>query len=1735
MPGLGYQVDPTFSEVAVTLEPSDRSTLPSAEFEVEQTVVKESDGLLTLGIHLTAPHTSGTTPVWVQYNVAGGSAVLGEDYRILSPYSVGTTGFVSFVYDFLDPADDRIRLTRSFTIELLNNQRKQTNRTLVFELSYPTASIPVVTNTYNFFDDEGGIEVLTNTFQAATLFRLTTRRFHWIEIQDEDAALVSVQAVKPFAYEQGALPSAFRIFRTGADGYDEPMEVKFQIGGTAAEGSDFQTIGRSIVIPAGQMDITVPVLPVDDLAYEGPETVTLTLVSAKGGTISVENSATVIVVDDDGAIEFAESEFHFSERAGVVQVPIRRSGDLSVSQSVNFSFQAGTAVANVDYEASPGTLTFLPGEQLKTVSLRLIDDDVAELPKLVELRLSNISGGVSLAGQTRTTVFIESDDTGFVFATNRYAVAEFDGGGIEVKVLRTGDADGGASVRVGLVTNAADSAVLGVDLLDASTVLTFLDGETSKKLTLVPIEDDLLEGDESITLVLTDPVNGVVSPETSSAKLLVRDDDCTLELSAAETRVWEQHKTVRVKVIRNGGALNAVAVDYSTSDGTAWAGKDYTAKTGTLIIDGEQIFRRTDGSGLLGVREGSTEGFIDIPVLDDAIGEPNENFTVQLSNVRPVSPSRRLESVTLTQPTRQDVVILDNEQPGRVDHEYAPSLVFTQHEDGDTNGLALEAPVNAIALLPNGRAIIGGEFTEINDFTYRHIARLSLEGELDLGFDPGVGTDGSVNALATSDDGRIFLAGAFRTVHGVSRPGIALLTQEGDLDPVFDPGLGAEGKVARALAVQEDGFVLVGGEFTRFDGLSLSNLVRLTARGFVDLSFKPSIGGPVLALAVQGDGKIIVGGSFTNVNGSPLAGLVRLNADGSVDNSFRIGKGVTGVVNALTIQPDGQILVGGLFTSINDKPSANLARLSVLGALDQSFPAGSGPNGRVRALGVHRLGKIYIGGDFTQLNGEPQNRFGRLLADGSVDARFDLGAGADAPVRAVLVAANSAVYLGGEFTTIDGESRPRFARVHGDEKLALVGVEFITSSLTVPENVGAVNFTVRRVGDPTLGFSVDFSTTELNSTATAGLDYVATNGTLTFSPGVLSRTFRVQVLDDLIGEATESIRVQLDNAPFGVDLGGATRATIHVLDDEATVGLTTATYTGSEASGQAILTLIRKGNTNTTASVFVNIASGTALSGQDFDGSAIPVSFAALEVTKSIVIPVFEDRMQEGAEQFTVSLANASAGLLIANGVAAVTIVDNDFDTIVFVGSALAVEENANGSIDPGEVTTVNVALRNIGTADSTNLTATLLPQGGVVPIIATATYGPMAGESSSVTRGFTFRNTRSDGQALDLVLDLKDGNRSLGRVPFQMSVGRRSLAFSNHERISINDLGKATPYPSQIEVAGVLGPLVKATLTFEGVVHSAPGDLDVMLVAPNGEASVVMSDAGGTFRLNGVTFTLDDDAPAPLPSSSAIASGTYRPINYVVNETFPAPAPTALIGKQDLRFGGTDPNGIWSLFIRDDSGGDTGFITNGWTLTLITSGQVLPTTDLEVSVRESSSPVLAGQEFSYIIKVSNNGPAPATGVVLSQTLPLAGEASFVRATGGAVFAGGNVTAALGSLAPGANLELVVTVKTIGVGQLRSTVSVAGSEPELVPANNLVQIVTTVSNVVAPVPLSVSSDGATVTVSWSSVGAGVLETSSDPGHGNWSPIRVQPVLAENRYQVVLPASNHCQFYRLRQN
>jgi uncharacterized delta-60 repeat protein len=190
----------------------------------------------------------------------------------------------------------------------------------------------------------------------------------------------------------------------------------------------------------------------------------------------------------------------------------------------------------------------------------------------------------------------------------------------------------------------------------------------------------------------------------------------------------------------------------------------------------------------------------------------------------------------------------------------------------------------SLVVQADGKILVGGSFSTLGGQTRNGIGRLNADGTLDSAFDPGVG---GVYSLAVQADGKILVGGSFSTLGGRLCSGFGRLNADGTLDFAYHTPF--DQYIVRSLVVQADGKILVGSIFTWLSGAPPYYLCRLNADGTLDSAFAhliPPWEESIYSIAVQADGKILVGGDFTTLHGQPRNGIGRLNADGTLDSAF---------------------------------------------------------------------------------------------------------------------------------------------------------------------------------------------------------------------------------------------------------------------------------------------------------------------------------------------------------------------------------------------------------------------------------------------------------------------------------------------------------------------------------------------------------------------------------------------------------------------------------------------------------------------------------------------------------------------------------------------------------------------------------------------------------------------------------------------------------------------------------
>ena len=530
-------------------------------------------------------------------------------------------------------------------------------------------------------------------------------------------------------------------------------------------------------------------------------------------------------------------------------------------------------------------------------------------------------------------------------------------------------------------------------------------------------------------------------------------------------------------------------------------GSDYAVPTPATV--GEILGTNSDFSladGTISFPAANSPGGIIQPINftipNNHLTEFNKDFSVQLYEIvnNTVLPVGEVSQTTVT-------ILFDDQSPpaGSVDELYN-SDYNTQLALAVTNIPATSPAGNAspgadgevfgLALQPNNQTIIVGDFPSYNGVGRNCIARINTDGSLDTAFNPADGVDpfnGFIYSVALDSAGRPVIGGSFTAFNGTAQNNIARLNATGSLDTSFNPGNGADGTIW-TVAVQPDNKIVIGGDFTHYNGVARNHIAQLNADGSLDTTFDPGANAPddsVYALGLV-PGSISI--SRTNVAGittpaeddqifnvGATAGRLTVNYNmqqqtnrmqvsyggvviydtGVATNSgtFALNFGPGAATNLLLIMNPGgalpgtnwnytataatsagsSIYIGGNFINVGSYGFSGIAELNADGTLDTSFNPGIGSDDAVNALGVLSDGSVVIGGAFTHVNGFSYNHLAKLGADGTVDATFMPGTGgADNDVYSVTPQSNGTIYVGGEFTSFNGTHRLGFTRLYSD-------------------------------------------------------------------------------------------------------------------------------------------------------------------------------------------------------------------------------------------------------------------------------------------------------------------------------------------------------------------------------------------------------------------------------------------------------------------------------------------------------------------------------------------------------------------------------------------------------------------------------------------------------------------------------------------------------------------------------
>jgi Zn-dependent metalloprotease len=527
------------------------------QYGAAQYAVGEASSKVTITVKRSGDTTTAAS---VDYATADATAQAGSDYAT-------ATGTLSF------PAKTT---SKTFTISILQDAATEPPEAVSLSLLNPVGSVlgPQSASTLTISDDEPQLY-----FSAAS----------YSGKEGGPAALITVK-------RSGNKTAAVSVDYATSDG-------------TATDGADYTAASGTLSFGAGKTSLTFLVPLLADTDAEAPETVHLTLSNPVGATLGLF-SALLTITDDEPTVGFSVASYSVSEASATATVTVKRSGSTSGTSTVDYATSDGTAVAGVDYTAASGTLTFLPKATSQTFTVPIIADGNAEPAETVNVTLSNVSPGTGLA-LANATLNITNDDPSISFSMAAYTAKE-SAKSLMVTVKRTGNVTGAASVDY---ATSDGSASAGADYAAASGTLSFAPKITTKTFSVTLLPDTLDEGNETIDLALTNPVGGVLGQDAATIAITDDDNAGVIELASASFSGSETGGTAVITVKRSGGTASAASIDYATSDGSAVAGDDYTATSGTLTF-----------------LAGQTSKTFGIPILTDGAPEPTETLTVTLSN-----------------------------------------------------------------------------------------------------------------------------------------------------------------------------------------------------------------------------------------------------------------------------------------------------------------------------------------------------------------------------------------------------------------------------------------------------------------------------------------------------------------------------------------------------------------------------------------------------------------------------------------------------------------------------------------------------------------------------------------------------------------------------------------------------------------------------------------------------------------------------------------------------------------------------------------------------------------------------------------------------------------------------------------------------------------------------------------------------------------------------------------------
>jgi hypothetical protein len=543
------------------------STTPT--ISISDALANEVAGSMTFTITLS---DACDTDVTVHYSTADGTATAGSDFIAASGTAIIKAGSTSTTVTVAIIDDTKVEATETFTVTLSEPSGAEINDGTATGMIVSDDALPSLSISNASANEADGTMVFTVTLSAPSESEVTVRYY------------------------------------TAAN--------------TATAGSDYTTTTGTLTIAAGQTSATIAVPIVDDTKIESNETFKVTLASPTNATIASESGVGTIVDDDAVLPTLTIGNASASEKDGTMTFTVTLSSVSASDVTVNYATAAGTATAGSDFTAKNGTLTIAAGSTTGTITVAIVNDGAVESVEDFTVVLSDATHATIV--NTTGTGAITSDDVLPTLTIGNASASEAAGTmTFNVTLSEISDSD----VTVGYTTKAG-AAAAGSDYSTTSGTLTIKAGSTSGVITVAIVNDAVYEGNETFSVVLSNPTNATIAATTGTGTIV--DDDTLPMVSINNASAKENAGVIAFTVTLSKASESDVTVYFSTTDGTAVAGSDYTEYSGSVVI-----------------AAGQTSAVVNIALTNDTTYESNETFLVGLSSAAGATVASGTGTVTI--------------------------------------------------------------------------------------------------------------------------------------------------------------------------------------------------------------------------------------------------------------------------------------------------------------------------------------------------------------------------------------------------------------------------------------------------------------------------------------------------------------------------------------------------------------------------------------------------------------------------------------------------------------------------------------------------------------------------------------------------------------------------------------------------------------------------------------------------------------------------------------------------------------------------------------------------------------------------------------------------------------------------------------------------------------------------------------------------------------------------------